>query len=61
MDDADLSDLKQEELLRRQIAYTMTKKPELPATGECYNCEEELPPGARFCDSDCRDDWEKRQ
>jgi hypothetical protein len=28
-------------------------------TGACLNCEEKLD-GGRFCDSDCRDDFEKR-
>lgn len=32
----------------------------LPAVGSCYNCDESLEPGHRFCDADCRDDYEKR-
>ncbi len=31
------------------------------ACGRCYNCEESLPPGACFCDADCRDDWQLRK
>lgn len=27
----------------------------------CLNCYAELPDGERFCDSDCRDDWQKEQ
>jgi hypothetical protein len=35
--------------------------PELTIKGNCYNCDEPLPSPLRFCDSDCRDDHEKRQ
>lgn len=30
------------------------------ATGFCLNCQEKLAEGARWCDADCREDWEKR-
>lgn len=35
----------------------------VPPMGKCYNCGEKLPAfsGQRFCDADCRDDWEKRR
>lgn len=29
--------------------------------GACYNCEASVPPGACFCDVDCRDDYERRR
>lgn len=32
----------------------------LPATGECHNCGASVAEGHRFCDVDCRDDWQKR-
>lgn len=32
-----------------------------PDIGQCHNCGEPLQPGMRFCDLDCRDDWQKRQ
>lgn len=32
------------------------------ATGCCLNCGEKLTePGARWCDVDCRDDWQRSQ
>lgn len=38
------------------------RKPTGPApTGWCLNCEEILSEGERWCDAECRDDWEKRQ
>jgi hypothetical protein len=32
---------------------------EAKATGYCLHCGEDLPSERRFCDADCRDDWEK--
>lgn len=29
--------------------------------GACYNCEASVPPGACFCDVDCRDDYSRRR
>ena len=40
-------------------AALSTRKPELPAKGRCYNCDDPLKTGC-FCDADCRDDYEKR-
>lgn len=31
------------------------------ACGACHNCDAPLPDGMRFCDLDCRDDWQARQ
>lgn len=44
----------------REIAMRQRKPEGPPAVGYCHNCHEPLQPGARFCDSDCRDDWENR-
>ena len=35
--------------------------PDLPAIGQCHNCQASVPEGARFCDCACRDDYDKRQ
>jgi hypothetical protein len=32
-----------------------------PASRVCFNCDDPLPAGHRFCDVDCRDDYVKRQ
>lgn len=42
-------------------ASSASSLPLLPACGECYNCESSVPPGLRFCDADCRKDWELRK
>lgn len=37
------------------------RKPEGPkATGFCLNCEEVVAEGKRWCDAQCRDDYERR-
>lgn len=44
------------------IQNSMKAVPMVPkTTGYCANCDEKLDPGHKFCDSDCRDDWDKRQ
>ncbi len=36
-------------------------RPEPTPCGACYNCDASVPPGACFCDADCRDDYELRR
>ena len=31
------------------------------ATGLCHWCGEPVPEGRRWCDADCRDDWQREQ
>lgn len=62
---SDLADMAQEEEARLlQQALSMARRPSLhhaPAPcGRCHNCDASVPPGATFCDLDCRDDWVKR-
>lgn len=47
--------MEQEEELRRKY----TPKPvEIISIGKCLYCAENLDEGLRFCNSDCRDDFE---
>lgn len=39
----------------------MRKTPQLEADGHCYYCDEHVAHGALFCNTDCRDDYEKEQ
>lgn len=49
----------QEELARE--ACLKLRRPEGPAaTGYCLNCGEQLEHNHRWCDADCRRDWEAR-
>lgn len=41
-------------------AREAAKKTEAAATGYCLTCETKTnKPGQRWCNADCRDDWEK--
>lgn len=47
----------------RELAIQATRERSKQAekfTGHCLNCNEQITVG-RFCDSDCRDDWELLQ
>ena len=56
-DEADRADESIELML---AAARMRRKPTLPHTGECYNCQEPLTVGA-FGDRDCETDYTKRR
>ena len=60
-DDADLAQehLEIENALRKK--YRSANKLEAEPTGECLNCYEPVPFGARWCDKDCQEDWQKRR
>lgn len=57
---ADIIDMASEvEEIERRAALSR-RQPEGPAaTGECHNCGEPMPDGRRWCDADCRDDWQR--
>lgn len=57
-DEADIASDREE--LDRSLAIMAARKPMMLATGECHNCGASVPSGAKFCDVDCRDDWERR-
>lgn len=33
---------------------------DLPPCGSCYNCCEDIEPGRKFCDIECREDFDRR-
>jgi len=59
-DDADITQDRAEIEDRIRKKYT-THNQEVKATGWCLYCSEPLSKGLRFCDADCRDDWEQLQ
>ncbi len=58
MDDADLT---QERLEREaDLLLAASRKPSGPApTGFCLHCGEPVLPLRRWCDAECRDEWER--
>jgi len=58
MDEADAADL----TINQALAAAMRRRhATLPAVGQCYSCAEPVADGARFCDADCRQDWERAE
>lgn len=57
-DDADKADFQQE--MFREAAMKMRRQEGPLPTGKCLFCDEPLPMPHRWCDVDCREDWEKR-
>lgn len=47
--------------LQRALTAALRSAPVLPFIGECHNCSEPLPGSLRFCDADCRSDFELRK
>lgn len=59
MDDADRADHTAEQTLQAALDVRRADGP-VPC-GACHFCGETVARGVRFCDIDCRDDWERRQ
>lgn len=58
MDDIDRAQEQAEKILAATIAAVPHDT--LPSVGDCYNCGASVPDGHRFCDADCRDDYDQR-
>ncbi|ERL42239.1 DUF2116 family Zn-ribbon domain-containing protein [Pasteurella multocida subsp. multocida] len=62
MDDIDKASQTEAFLLHSSIETSRKNQAKsLGYTGLCYYCDEPLPEGQLFCDSDCRDDYEWHQ
>lgn len=59
MDLADIADDIMQMEIRHLLSSRKTTGPE--ATGECLFCGEPLPDGKRWCNAECRDEWERDQ
>lgn len=61
MDEIDVAQRENERHLTRALSKINTQR-EISATGKCLNCHEpQADNNRRWCDADCRTDWEKRQ
>jgi uncharacterized OB-fold protein len=59
MDDLDHASIIEAENLKLNLSI---HKPTGPtATGKCLTCGAKLSPGRRWCNADCRDEWELTQ
>jgi hypothetical protein len=57
-DEADAADLTAEQHLKDALTR---RRASLPAVGQCYSCAEPAEGGARFCNKDCLDDYERAE
>lgn len=58
----DIADNAQDHIERETAGLLAARKPAGPkADGRCHNCNSLVPPGLRWCDADCREDWERDQ
>ena len=57
---ADDIDLTQERYAKMLEAHIIVRKPEGPKpNGKCHTCDEPLPEPLRWCDANCRDEYER--
>ncbi len=61
MDEIDLAQEAVDNMREYYIESVRRHRPALPATGECFYCGNRLADGQRWCDAECRDDWERAQ
>lgn len=59
---ADIADKANDHIERENAGLLAKRLPTGPAAcGACHFCGEEVHGEARFCDADCRDDYEREQ
>lgn len=61
MDDADRAQAESDRALQSAIERVRIKPRTLPYTSYCWNCGLRIQSPRRWCDIDCRDDWERRE
>ncbi|MBI4997839.1 MAG: DUF2116 family Zn-ribbon domain-containing protein [Rhodocyclales bacterium] len=44
-----------------RISVSADAPAEVEAVGVCLNCSAPVPDGHRWCDADCRNDWQARR
>ena len=49
------------EFMDRELALQQRKPAGPVPCGQCYNCGKMLSGAQRWCDGECRDDWERDQ
>lgn len=54
-------DIEQLEEVRNEMLLATNLQKDAEETGFCLLCGEPLIPGRRWCDADCRDEWEREQ
>lgn len=60
-DIADIANDAAEQALASHLANARGATSALPYTGNCHYCGDITGGGARFCDADCRDDYQRER
>lgn len=61
MDIIDRANQLAEDERARAVASASAAGPVAEATGHCLNCGDRLRKGRRWCNAECREDWEARR
>lgn len=60
MDEADRADEERESSLQLALSKALRAADKVPrSSGKCLWCEEPVAQGRRWCNSECREDWER--
>lgn len=61
-DEVDLAGEFQEQFIADSLQRQLNAQVKIPRiTGHCLNCEEKINKDSRWCDTDCRDDWQRNE
>ena len=61
MDDADRASDREDIARAAAVEAVRARIERRPSLGYCYYCGEALRAGKRFCDADCRDDYDRQE
>jgi hypothetical protein len=61
MDEIDRANERAAQFLAHSLANAVKANALPAANGHCLNCDEHVVNDERWCDCDCRNDWELRQ
>lgn len=61
MDEIDVANQQMELAIENSLRRNKQHRRVINATGYCLYCKEPLQHGQRFCDEDCRDDFETEE
>ena len=59
MDDLDIASEREQIARDRAIESLRNAKSDIYSTGFCLGCGEQIAAQLRWCDIDCRDDWQR--
>ena len=51
----------EQRLTAAYVQHARSQRDELAATGTCHYCEQSVDATKKFCDAECRDDWQREQ